>query len=160
MKGMNGGKKKDNDFRDAFVRRELNRDLGILNSERPFRPYAAPHGAVAPGMVDFDVGSAMLRQQQIEIARNDQSLNLRAMALLSQEQQQQQQQLQQFRIDSMLAGALPTPNRDPLLIELAQRDQTMRLQQLLALQQQQQRQQRQQQGGQDQLGGGYPNGPF
>jgi hypothetical protein len=97
---MNGGKKKDHDYRDALVRRELNRDLGLLNAAQPMLPYATPGIASllagqAGRLASLDTDNVFFRQQQLR-ARVEQDMAVQqTMAILKQQQQLQQQTAQQ-----------------------------------------------------------------
>ena len=91
---MNGGKKKDHDYRDALVRRELNRDLGLLSAAQPILPYASavsPLVSTTHGLLStLDTGNPLLRQQQLR-ARVEQDLALQqAMTIINQQQASQQ----------------------------------------------------------------------
>ena len=115
LKGMNGGKKKDHDYRDALVRRELNRDLGLLNSVQPSLPFASAASPLVPSthglLQPLDMGNPLLRQQQLR-ARVEQDLAVQhavnRLQLHHHHHQQQQQQQQQQAVQQILAQQLAT----------------------------------------------------
>ena len=107
LKGMNGGKKKDHDYRDALVRRELNRDLGLLSAAQPILPYASsvsPVVASTHGMLStLDTSNPLLRQQQLR-AQIEQDLALQqAMAIIN------HQQASQHRLNQLASEHLAYP---------------------------------------------------